>query len=331
MREVTAERRLFKPEPTTSGPPIPFAAPGQANYRVATRTFPGMRRALVIANPASRGSGRRLTSAVRGLERAKLQVDVSSTEYPGHAREIALDRAASYDAVFTLGGDGTAMDVIGALAGDGPPVGILPGGTGNLLARSLGIPLTVRAAVRALVAGREARIDLGQLGDGRMFGIGTGIGVDATMIQETPVALKRRLGVLSYVIVGVRSLLRFDAFEVRGIVDGVPFEQRASAVLVANFGTMFRHFLTLGDGILHDDGMLNVCIFSPTTRADAARISYKMLRRDFSPDPCMSYLAGREIEIATTPVRAIQADGELAGTTPIRVRVLPGAGRLLLP
>ncbi|MEX1186790.1 MAG: diacylglycerol kinase family protein [Gemmatimonadaceae bacterium] len=290
-----------------------------------------MRRALVIANPASHGGARRQAAAARELARAKIEADSVATEYAGHAAVIAAERAGSYDAVFTLGGDGTAMDVIGALAGKGPPVGILPGGTGNLLARSLGIPLRVRPAVRALAAGREARIDLGQLGDGRLFGIGAGVGVDATMIAETPRWLKRRLGVLSYVIVGLRSLLRFDAFQVSGTVDGVPFERSASAILVANFGTMFRHLLTLGDGILHDDGVLNVCIFSPTTNADATRITWKMMRRDFSPDPCMSYLSGREIEITTVPARTVQADGELAGSTPLGVRVLPGAGRLILP
>lgn len=290
-----------------------------------------MRRALVIANPASRGSARRLAATVREVGRFGFAVDAVSTEYAGHAATLAAERAGSYDVVFTLGGDGTAMDVVGALAAKGPPVGILPGGTGNLLARSLGIPLTIRRAVRALATGREARIDLGKLGDGRLFGIGAGVGVDATMIAETPRWLKRRLGVLSYVIVGLRSLLRFDAFHVSGTVDGVPFERRASAILVANFGTMFRHLLTLGDGILHDDGVLNVCIFSPTTNADAARITWKMMRRDFSPDPCMSYLSGREIEISTVPARAVQADGELAGSTPLSVRVLPSAGRLLVP
>ncbi|MEX0908661.1 MAG: diacylglycerol kinase family protein [Gemmatimonadaceae bacterium] len=290
-----------------------------------------MRRVLIIANPASRNGAKRQAAAVRELGRAKIDAVAVATEYAGHAAAIAAEHAQSYDAVFTLGGDGTAMEVIGALAGKGPPVGILPGGTGNLLARSLGIPLTVRGAVRALATGREARIDLGQLGDGRIFGIGAGVGVDATMIAETPRWLKRRLGVLSYVIVGLRSLLRFDAFQVGGTVDGVPFERRASAILVANFGTMFRHLLTLGDGILHDDGLLNVCIFSPTTNADAARITWKMMRRDFAPDPCMSYLSGREIQITTVPARTVQADGELAGTTPLSVRVLPGAGRLLLP
>lgn len=290
-----------------------------------------MRRALIIANPASRGGSKRLAAVVRELGRVDVTADAAATEYAGHAAAIAAERGHEYDAVFTLGGDGTAMEVVGALAGKGPPVGILPGGTGNLLARSLGIPLTVPAAVRALAAGREARIDLGRLGDGRIFGIGAGVGVDATMIEETPAIWKRRLGVLSYVIAGLRSLLRFDSFDVKGLVDGVPFEQRASAILVANFGTTFRNLLTLGDGILHDDGVLNVCIFSPATNADAARITYKMMRRDFSPDPCMSYLAGREIEIATVPSRAVQADGELAGATPLRVSVLPGAGRLLLP
>lgn len=290
-----------------------------------------MRRALIIANPASRGGAKRQAAANHELGRAGVEAEVVATEYAGHARVIAAERAHAYNAVFTLGGDGTAMDVIGTLAGQGPPVGILPGGTGNLLARALGIPLTVPAAVRALVTGREARIDLGRLGDGRMFGIGAGVGVDATMIEETPILWKRRLGVLSYVIVGVRSLLRFDSFQVRGTVDGKPFEQRASAILVANFGTMFRHLLTLGDGILYDDGLLNVCIFSPSTHSDAARISYKMMRRDFSPDPCMTYLSGRDIEIVTLPTRTVQADGELAGSTPLSVRVLPGAGRLLLP
>ncbi|MGI8618908.1 MAG: diacylglycerol/lipid kinase family protein [Gemmatimonadaceae bacterium] len=290
-----------------------------------------MRRALVIINPAARGGARQHIRALDSLRGVGFTVHAVATEYAGHAAVIAAERAEAYDVVFTLGGDGTAMDVVGALAGKGPPVGILPGGTGNLLARSLGIPLRVSGAVHALTHGREARIDLGQLGDGRIFGIGAGVGVDATMIEETPVLWKRRLGVLSYIIVGLRSLLRFDAFDVQGTVDGVPFERRASAIVVANFGTMFRHLLTLGDGILHDDGVLNVCIFSPATRADAARITYKMMRRDFSPDPCMSYLSGREIELTTAPPRAVQADGELAGSTPISVRVLPGAGRLLLP
>lgn len=290
-----------------------------------------VRRALLIVNPASRAGARKRDLVLTELRNLGIDAESVTTETPGHAAAVAVARAAEYDTVFTLGGDGTAMEVVGALAGVGPPVAILPGGTGNLLVRSLGIPLNVRAAVRALAAGSEARIDLGRFSYGRIFGIGSGIGIDATMIAETPVELKRRMGILAYVLIGIRSLLRFDSFVARGEVDGVDFERRGSAILVANFGTMFRQLLTLGDGIMHDDGVLNVCIFSPANAADAARITYRMLRRDFSPDPCISYLAGRDIRIATEPVRAVQADGEMAGLTPIRISVMPAAGRLLLP
>lgn len=82
---------------------------------------------------------------------------------PGHAAEIATELGPRYDAVFTFGGDGTAIKAIGALAGGGLPVGVLPGGTGNVLARSLGIPIRPSHAVVALLNGDVGRLDLGTL------------------------------------------------------------------------------------------------------------------------------------------------------------------------
>ncbi len=258
-------------------------------------------------------------------------VDVRITEAPGHAELIAKAESAAYDAVFSLGGDGTAMEVIGALAGNGPPVGVLAGGTGNVIARSLGIPVSVRRAVPMLVNGRESLIDLGVMADGRRFAIGVGVGIDATMIAETPAALKQRLGVLAYVIVGVRCVLRFDQFEVRLTVDGEILETRASAVLIANFGTLLNQLIVLGNGIQHDDGLLNACVFSPRTVRDFVRITWRLMTRNFKPDPCLEYRSGKEFRLETTPLRQSQADGELTGTTPLSVSVDPLASRLLLP
>src|SRR5688500_5056374 len=101
------------------------------------------------------------------------------------------------------------------------PVGVLPGGTGNLIARTLGIPVTLREAVAALVRGDRARIDLGQLGSGRRFAFSAGVGVDVRMIEGAPARLKRRLGVLAYVLSAARALLRREDFLVRATVDGV--------------------------------------------------------------------------------------------------------------
>lgn len=294
-----------------------------------------IRRVLLIANPASR-HGRRLTSrAKRTLRAHGVSCDVTATTHPGHAADVAVARGADYDAVFTLGGDGTAMDVAGALAGTGWPVGVLAGGTGNLLARALGIPLNVKRAIPSLLAGDVVRVDLGRLSSGRRFAIAGGVGIDATMVAETPTWLKRRLGVLAYAIVATRAALgavmRSDDFRVRITVDGVVYERQAVAVMIANFGAVLNDLITFGPGIRCDDGMLDVCIFSPRTIRDAVRIMWRLLRKDFSSDDCVFYRRGKIFRLETVPPRQFQADGELLCMTPVDVVIEPLAAHLLVP
>lgn len=253
------------------------------------------------------------------------------TTRPGHAAELVQRYMEPYDAVFTLGGDGTAMEVVGALAGGVRPVGILPGGTGNLLARSLGIPLFVPRAVRALLAGEEAQIDLGVLTGGRRFAFAAGVGIDASMIEGTPIWLKRRLGVLAYVLTAARAVLRREQFVLRATVDGETIERPASAAMVVNFGAVLQKLILLGPDIRQDDGMLDLCVFSPQTLRDALRVFWRLLRKDFSSDPCVLYRSGRHFHIETDPVRAAQADGELLGCTPLDIEVQPLGARLLVP
>jgi diacylglycerol kinase (ATP) len=289
------------------------------------------RRVLLIANPVARRAGPALRAALGAFREAGVQADSMLTEYAGHAAELAVRLAGEYDAVFTLGGDGTAMEVVGALAGSPTPVGLLPGGTGNLIARSLGVPLGVRAAVRALLAGDRARIDLGRLDDGRRFAFTVGVGIDARMIEETPATLKRRLGVLAYGLAASRALIRRQTFRVRVEVDGEVLERDASAVFVANFGAVLNDLFRFGPGIRYDDGLLDVCVFSPRTLRDTARIMFRLFRKDFRSDDCVLYRPGREIRIETRPPRRVQADGELLGPTPFAVTVEPLAASLLMP
>src|SRR5215210_6397193 len=108
----------------------------------AVKRFPaGIGRVLLIVNPAARRGARMRERALRAFADAGVVCDVMVTEAPGHAAVLADTHAKQYHAIFTLGGDGTVMEVLGALAHRGPPVGILAGGTGNVIARSLGIPL----------------------------------------------------------------------------------------------------------------------------------------------------------------------------------------------
>lgn len=286
---------------------------------------------LLVANPAARRASSRLAAAVEALGSGGARVDVATTDRPGHAAEIARARAKDYAVVFTLGGDGTAMEVIGALARSGIPVGILPGGTGNLVARALGIPISPRRAARALLRGSVADIDLGRLPSGRCFAFSLGIGVDSFMIRDTPPNWKRRFGIIAYSYVALRASLRNTAFRVRATVDGETIEREASAVMVANFGGVLNDLLVLGPGIARDDGRLDLCVFSPASGAQAIAIAWRMLRKDFRPHPAMVYRSGERFRIECDPPQDAQADGELLGPTPMDVQVEPRAARLLLP
>jgi YegS/Rv2252/BmrU family lipid kinase len=289
-------------------------------------------RVLLIVNPASRRGARSRDKALKAFRDAGVACDSMPTEAPGHAAILARTHAHKYQAVFTLGGDGTVMEVLSALAHQGPPLGVLGGGTGNVVARTLGIPLNPARAVPMLLNGDEATMDLGRLGDGRRFAIGVGVGLDATMISEAPARLKRRFGFMAYVIGGFKAVLRNQKFQLRLTVDGVVFERNASAVLVANFGAVLNDLVSFGDGIVRDDGLLNACVFSPASFTDALRLLWRMMRKDFRADPCLFYKSGREFRIETNPGMPAQADGELMlPGTPLSVSVDPLAGVLLIP
>jgi YegS/Rv2252/BmrU family lipid kinase len=294
-------------------------------------------RVHLIVNPGARQAAEREAAAVRAFTAQGVRVEVSRTRGPGHAAEIArsvLDDG-TFDAVFTLGGDGTAMEVVGALAGGDTPVGILPGGTGNLIARTLGTPLGVGDAVRALIRGDKARIDLGLVAwDGatpRHFAFAAGVGIDARMIEETPARLKRRLGVLAYALSASRAILAGERFPVRVVVDGEEIRRDAAAVMIVNFGAVLGDLIRFGPGIRHDDGLLDLCLFAPRSAADAVRILWRLARKDFRDDESLVYRAGREFLVEPVTPRVAQADGELLGQTPIVVRVVPLAATLLVP
>lgn len=292
------------------------------------------KRVLLIVNPASRRGARLIERAAAAVRATGATCEVARTERAGHAGEIAAARGREVDVVLTLGGDGTAMEAAGALAWTETPVGVLAGGTGNLLARALGVPMRVERAVPALLGGTVRRIDLGVV-QGHRFAVAAGVGIDASMVEETPTWLKRRLGVLAYTLIaaraGLRAVLRRRFFVARIEVDGEIVERRAAAVLFANFGAILENRISFGPGIEVDDGVLDCCVFSPSNLRDAIRVMWRVTRRDFRPDPSILYRKGTRFRLETDPVLSLQADGELLGPTPADVYVEPLAARILVP
>ena len=293
------------------------------------------KRVLLIVNPYASRAHRVRASAERAFAAARVELDVKITEKVGDSGRLAREWGLSghYRHVFVCGGDGTVVEAIAAMADrpTAPAIGVLAGGTGNLLARALRIPLRPERAIPALMNGRQATLDLGRLESGVHLAIGLGVGLDEAMIAGATSALKKRYGVLAYVYSALKAGIKLEKFDARVTVDGKTVNCRSSAILVANLGTVVGGLISFGKDIAHDDGLLHACIYSPGNFFDAVRIFTRMLRGTAHLDPQVTVIGGREFLLETTPARGVQADGELIGPTPIRITVRPNAGRILIP
>jgi YegS/Rv2252/BmrU family lipid kinase len=260
-------------------------------------------------------------------------VDLRQTSARGDAARFAAEQGSAVDAVFTLGGDGTVMEVLHTLRRSGVPVGIIPAGTGNLVARALAIPLNVDRAVRALAVGSRRIVDLGLIhGDPpKAFAFGAGVGIDASMIERTTAFAKRRLGVLAYALAAGAAALRHDRFHVRIVTERGSAEYDASLTLVANFGSVLGAHIALGPGITPDDGLLDICVYAPRNGLDAVPMLWRLVTRDYRDDGRMYFAKAREVVIECDPPRIFQADGEIMGLSPVRISVDAGAATLLVP
>jgi diacylglycerol kinase (ATP) len=241
----------------------------------------------------------------------------------GQTRQ-AIDAGA--ERVLVCGGDGTVAASAGALAGTGVPMALIPTGTGNLLARNLGVPLDVPTALDQALGANARPIDLLQASDGRRFAVMAGLGFDAALIRDTDEEAKKRYGWAAYISGGARALrnTRRACYEVR-IDDGAPYRLRGLGVLVGNVGE-----LQGGAAVLPDadpaDGLLDVIVLAPRGWADVLVMVWRILRRRPNEPPRAMIQRGRRVEIRADRFVPLEFDGEYAGERDaLTVTVLPGA------
>jgi YegS/Rv2252/BmrU family lipid kinase len=248
------------------------------------------------------------------------------------AAEIKAALARGAEMVVAVGGDGTVSEVAGALAGADVPLGIIPAGTANVLARELGVPLELEAAV-ALIGGAHdtTRID-GLEVDGRIYVLSIGVGLESIMIRDTPRHAKRRFGRLAYLWTALTRAMGFRGRRFTIAVDGRRTRPRAVQVLVANGGTLGVAPLRWGPGISPRDGRVNVVVVGGRTPLDYLKIAWYTVRGKHRESPHLKYLTAREtVTVITDPPLPVQADGEIIGSTPVQVRIVPSAVQMVVP
>jgi YegS/Rv2252/BmrU family lipid kinase len=280
--------------------------------------------------------------ARRALERHLSGAGVAWRVYEMGARdEPVADRVrealrAGCDLVVACGGDGTVSSVANPLIGTDTPLGIVPLGTTNVLARELGVPVDPDAALALLTGGHAlALVDAMAMGpEGRACFTQLGVGLDALMIRDTGPEQKKRFGRLAYLWTAATRLAGFQPRRFLLTVDGATARPRASQVVVANAGTLGQPPLRWGPDIRPDDGVLDVCVIRARTVWDGARVAWNFVLGRHRRAPNVWYLtARREVTVATAKPKPlpVQADGEIVGQTPVTVRVRPGAVKVVVP
>ncbi len=292
-----------------------------------------MRRALVVLNPRAGGSDAdRVREAVARAAAGGLHCDVHviTPEEPVTAA-VRAALAGGPDLVAAAGGDGTVSAVAAALVHMDVPLGIIPVGTGNILARDLGIPLDLESALQLLCGPHHTRtLDAMQVGE-QYFLLSIGVGLSAVMMRDTTTADKRRLGRLAYLLRGLQALLGFQPRRFTVTVDGKVNRVRAAEVVVANSSTAGSVSIRWGPHIHPDDGVLDVCIVRARVPLDYFKIAWNLLRRQ-KRDPRLRFLrAADRILITCGRPLPVEADGDWIGHTPLHIRLVPGAVQVIVP
>ena len=267
----------------------------------------------------------RLPEALARLRPRFGRVPVYPAGDPGDAETLAAELAPEVDVLVVFGGDGTVHEVANGLplGGDGPLVALLPAGTGNDLARALGMPPDPVAGAAELAGARPRAIDLLDCGPRRAAnGINAGFAAAATVVLSRPV--KKVLGPAAYLVGGLRAGVNPPTWQARVEVDGRVVEGEALAVVVGNGGSFGGGRWLIPDADV-GDGLLDVLVV-PATASKAALARHLAKDRRLPGD--LPRLRGPQATVVTDmPCRL---DGE-PFPTPGSVTVLPAAWQVLAP
>jgi len=281
--------------------------------------FTSARRLAVILNPSKVEDAGQFESIVSTMARESGWSEPSwhytTIEDPGTGMAEAA-AVAGADLVLVCGGDGTVREVCSELAGTGISVGIIPAGTGNLLARNLGIPLYLRSAIDVAVNGQDRAIDLvavsGDGIEGTHFMVMAGMGFDAAIMEGVNEDLKKRVGWFAYVLSALRSLM-FPAVRIDISINGGEFTRhRARTIVVGNVGFLQAGMPLLPDAAI-DDGMLDVVILHPQRFLSWLPLAYRVLAKHSRTDDTINRMTGQSVVVRAAIDTPRQLDGDSIG------------------
>ena len=296
-------------------------------------------RTLIIVNPkAGQETLATLRRKLGGAFAARdINFDIVTTEYSGHATELARDAArAGFAKVCVVGGDGTIAEAATGLVGTDVPLGLIPRGTANQVALNLKIPIAIEKAVDVAINGTAQPIDIGQV-DGRAFALVAGAGFDAAVMGSATRELKERWGFGAYIYAALKQALSATPARFCITTEQTKLEISGVSVMIANVGALFTKYLPIRFPLTPQplsswhDGLFDIVVVAPQNFPDWATVLWNAARMQFGGTNRLIHLQARQVTIESDPILPTQIDGDPVGETPLTATVLEKGVRIMLP
>ncbi|MDB5395257.1 MAG: Diacylglycerol kinase family protein [Rhodospirillales bacterium] len=286
-------------------------------------------RALLIVNQKSRSGATTCNAVEEALSRSGLTVEKRDCERPEDLPQLIRDVRDICDCVVMGGGDGTLNAALPGILDTGLPLGIIPMGTANDLARTLAIPEDLDEAANVVATGHRRRIDIGEVNGKPFFNVASvGFGVDLTRALTRDA--KRRWGVFGYIAAGLRVLHRVRPFHVTVTIGDTVHRSRTLHLSVGN-GRHYGGGMTVSEDAAIDDNRLDVYSLEASGVIAALKLLPSLRAGTQGRWSEVKTLAGQEVLVETTHPRSVNADGEIVTQTPAHFRVLAGAMEVFAP
>lgn len=295
-----------------------------------------IRKATLIANPKTGryASRRRPVQALASqLESLGIKVDLRLTAGPGEATEIAARAARNGSSdIIVAGGDGTINEAIQGLTGTKARLGIIPRGTGNVLARELGLPLDEEQAAIVAAKGKSRKIYLGIAIDettqeSRHFALMAGLGLDASVVRRVQPSLKKRIGKGAFWISGLSHLATWNPRPFTLEINGQKYTTTFATI---GKSAKYGGDLAITPGARLDKREFEVCIIQTTSRLRYLHLlSYAM--REGMPRDSSEVQFVKAVSVKAYGDAQVQVDGELIGHLPMRFEIAPDSLEVIVP
>ncbi|HEY9804075.1 MAG TPA: lipid kinase [Leptolyngbyaceae cyanobacterium] len=286
-------------------------------------------RALLLVNHHARQGQARLSQAINYLKELDFQLIEESTEHPKQLYELIHQYKDKVDLVIVGGGDGTLNAVVDALVETQLPLGILPLGTANDLARTLGISNSLPEACKTIAQGELRRIDLGWVNGKHFFNVAS-LGLSVKITRRLTKEFKRRWGVLAYAVTALQVIWKSRPFTAEIRTKDRVFRAKTVQIAVGN-GRYYGGGMAIVPDARIDDQRLDLYSLEISHWWEIIPLLPAMRNGRHIHRQNVRALNGREFEIYTRRPRAINTDGEITTYTPARFCVIPKALAVLVP